>query len=141
MPTNSANSNPKPGARRISGFTNISVRRRRKAASPLADLEPLYQAVAHGCLAALQQEACDKVYLDRILRGTGNDGFYSTKKLSAFGSNLGAGRCFFETPWSRVSPALTEDYQASLLNDAAFNLRALGRLRPNPSNRCGRRWK
>ena len=30
------------------------------------------------------------------------------RKLGAFGSDLGAVACFFETPWSRVSPALTE---------------------------------
>ena len=57
----------------------------------------------------------------------GNE-FYSTKKLGAFGSDLGAVACFFETPWSRVSPALTEADQAWLLNEAAFRLRALGRL-------------
>ena len=34
----------------------------------LEDLQPLYQAVAHGCQAGLQQEACDKVYRDRIQR-------------------------------------------------------------------------
>ena len=28
----------------------------------LEDLQPLYQAVAHGCQAGLQQEACDKVF-------------------------------------------------------------------------------
>jgi hypothetical protein len=91
----------------------------------LEDLQPLYQAVAHGCLAGLQQEACDKVYRDRILR---RDKFYSTKKLGAFGSDLGAVACFFETPWSRVSPALTEADQAWLLSEAGFRLRALGRL-------------
>jgi tetratricopeptide (TPR) repeat protein len=36
--------------------------------------------------------------------------------------------CFFDAPWSSVSPALTEVYQAWLLNQAAFRLRALGRL-------------
>jgi tetratricopeptide (TPR) repeat protein len=36
--------------------------------------------------------------------------------------------CFFETSWSRVSPELTEDHQAWLLNEAAFTLRGLGRL-------------
>ena len=41
---------------------------------------------------------------------------------------MGAVACFFETPWSRVSPALTEADQAWLLNEAAFRLRALGRL-------------
>jgi hypothetical protein len=91
----------------------------------LEDLQPLYQAVAHGCQAGLQQEACDKVYRDRILRGKEA---YSTKKLGAFGSDLGAVACFFETPWSRVSPVLIEPAQAWLLNQAAFRLRALGRL-------------
>ena len=91
----------------------------------IEDLQPLYQAVAHGCQAGLQQEACDKVYRDRIQRGREA---YSAKKLGAFGSDLGAVACFFETPWSRVSPALTEAAQAWLLNEAATRLNALGRL-------------
>ncbi len=91
----------------------------------LEDLQPLYQAVAHGCQAGMQQEACDKVYFARIRRGNES---YSAKKLGAFGSDLGAIACFFETPWSRVSPLLTEPAQAWLLNEAAFSLRALGRL-------------
>ena len=75
------------------------------------DLQPLYQAVAHGCQAGLQQEACEKVYWDRIGRGREA---YAVKKLGAFGSDLGAVACFFETPWSRVSPALMEAAQAWL---------------------------
>ena len=66
-----------------------------------------------------------KVYIARIRRG---NEYYSTSKLGAFGSDLGAVACFFEQPWSRVSPALTEADQAWLLNEAAFRLRALGRL-------------
>ena len=96
-----------------------------KPDATLEDLQPLYQAVAHGCQAGLQQEVRAKVYRDRILRGKEA---YSTKKLGAFGSNLGAVACFFEIPWSSVSPALTEADQAWLLNEAAFTLRALGRL-------------
>lgn len=96
-----------------------------KPAATLEDLQPLYQAVAHGCHAEMQQEACDNVYYARILRG---GEAYSTKRLGASGADLGAIACFFETPWSRVSPMLTEDDQAWLLNEAAFRLRALGRL-------------
>ncbi len=88
-------------------------------------LQPLYQAVAHGCQAGLQQEACDKVYFARILRG--ND-HYTWKKLGSFGSDLGAITCFFDSPWSRVSPALTESDQAWLLGQSPLYLRALGRL-------------
>jgi tetratricopeptide (TPR) repeat protein len=91
----------------------------------LEDLQPLYQAVAHGCQAGLQQGACDKVYRDRIQRG---QEFYGWMKLGAFGSDLGAIACFFETPWSCVSPALGDVWQAWLLNEAAIRLRGLGRL-------------
>lgn len=91
----------------------------------LEDLQPLYQAVVHGCLAGLVQRACGEVYYARICR---KDEAYSTKKLGAFSSDLGAIACFFEQPWQCVSPSLTEDAQAWLLNQAAFSLRALGRL-------------
>src|SRR6185503_1659931 len=59
----------------------------------LEDLQPLYQAVAHGCQAGLQQEACDKVFFARIHR---SQEAYSAKKLGAMGSDLGATACFFE---------------------------------------------
>ena len=94
----------------------------------LDGLAPLYEAVIHGCLAGRQQEAREKVYLDRILRGTDNDGFYSMKKLGGFGADLAAVSAFFDEPWSRVSPNLTTTDQAWLLNQAAGCLRALGRL-------------
>ena len=91
----------------------------------LDEIQPLYQAVAHGCLAGMQQEVCDKVYQDRIQRGRE---IYSVRKLGAHGSDLGAIACFFETPWRRVSFSLIEADQAWLLNQAASCLRALGRL-------------
>ncbi|PNE12195.1 MAG: hypothetical protein CR217_04415 [Beijerinckiaceae bacterium] len=97
----------------------------KKPQPTLEDLQPLYQAVSHGCQAGMQEEACAGVYRDRIRRG--NEA-YSTKKLGAFGSDLGAVACFFEQLWSRVSPALTEAVQSWLLGQAAFSLRALGRL-------------
>ena len=95
----------------------------------LEGLQPLYQAVGHGCLAGRYEEARAEVYRDRILRGTGSDGFYSSKKLGALGADLGAVACFFEAPWRRVSQSLSEADQAWLLHQAAFRLRALGRLR------------
>ncbi len=91
----------------------------------LEGLQPLYQAVAHGCHAGRQQEACDGIYLDRISRGAEA---FVVKKLGAFGADLGAVACFFDPPWGRVSPALSEAAQAWLLSAAAFRLRALGRL-------------
>lgn len=94
----------------------------------LDDLQPLYQAVAHGCQAGLEQEVCVKVYRDRILRGTGINGFYSKRKLGAFSTDLGAIVCFFDQPWSQLKPDITEDDRAWLLNEAATSLYALGRL-------------
>jgi tetratricopeptide (TPR) repeat protein len=90
----------------------------------LEDLQPLYQAVAHGCQAGMQQEALE-VFDNRINRGSQA---YGAKSLGAHGSNLGAIACFFEQPWSRVSTALTEADQGWLQNAAAYILRALGRL-------------
>ena len=94
----------------------------------LAGLQPLYQAVVHGCLAGRQQEAREKVYAGRIQRGTGDDGFYSWKKLGAIGADLGAVAAFFDQPWGRLSPNLSQNEQGWLLNEAALRLRALGRL-------------
>lgn len=94
-------------------------------------LAPLYEAVTHGCLAGRHQEALYEVYIDRILRIGGSDGFYSTFKLGAIGPDLAAVAAFFERssePWSRLSPNLSERDQSWLLNEAACRLRALGRL-------------
>ncbi|MFN0205217.1 MAG: DUF4062 domain-containing protein [Planctomycetota bacterium] len=91
----------------------------------LEDLQPLYQAVVHGCQAGLQREARAEVYNARIARG---GEAFAVKKLGAFGSDLGAVACFFEIPWSQVSRALVELERAAMLNHAAFRLRAMGRL-------------
>lgn len=90
----------------------------------LDGLQPLYQAVAHGCHAGRHQEVCESVYWSRILRGQA----YTIKQLGAFGADLGAVACFFDHPWTTVSPLLTAQAQAWLLSEAAFRLRALGRL-------------
>src|ERR1035437_3497827 len=80
-------------------YEHLCARTKDKPQPTLEDLQPLYQAVAHGCQAGLQEKARAKVYRDRIKRGQEN---YSSQKLGAFGSDLGAIACFFETPWSRV---------------------------------------
>jgi hypothetical protein len=90
----------------------------------LEDLQPLYQAVVHGCYAGLQQDACENIYQKRIQRLRQH---YSYYKLGAHGSVLGAIGCFFETPWTRVSFRIDQSYQAWLLNEAAYCLGALGR--------------
>ncbi|MGH9849619.1 MAG: hypothetical protein ACREBD_07140, partial [Blastocatellia bacterium] len=106
-------------------YEHLCATTKDKPDATLEDLQPLYQAVAHGCQAGLQQEAHDDVHLRRIRRGNEN---YANNKLGAFGTDLGALACFFEQPWSVPSPKLREHDQAVLLNNAAFRLRALGRL-------------
>jgi hypothetical protein len=93
--------------------------------STLMSLQPLYQAVAHGCLAGLHEQVCDEVYFTRIQR---EDDFYPTKQLGAFAADLGAAACFFEIPWNVPSPNLKPSDQMWLLNQAALRLRAVGRL-------------
>jgi len=91
----------------------------------LEGLQPLYQAVVHGCQAGRHEEARAGVYRDRILRGAEH---YTWHKLGTFGAEVAAIACFFEPPWSRVLEVLSEAAQAWLLNEAGFCLRALGRL-------------
>ena len=91
----------------------------------LEELQPLYQAVAHGCQAGMTEETRSMIYRDRLQR---DREAYSTKKLGALGSDLGALACFFKQPWSEFLPGIAEAGQAWLLNEAAFRLRALGRL-------------
>jgi tetratricopeptide (TPR) repeat protein len=88
-------------------------------------LQPLYEAIAHGCQAGEVEEALIGVYWNRISRGFD---FFSTVRLGGVASDLQALRNFFETPWSRPNRAISEHDQASLLSWVGFRLWALGRL-------------
>nr|VFK63418.1 MAG: hypothetical protein BECKUNK1418G_GA0071005_103313 [Candidatus Kentron sp. UNK]VFK71654.1 MAG: hypothetical protein BECKUNK1418H_GA0071006_107610 [Candidatus Kentron sp. UNK] len=101
----------------------------------LEGLRPLYEAVHHGTRAArngkaLYRETFENVYIRRILRGTKEEegGFYSVKKLGVFDADLKALIGFFQGDWGKPVPDLSAPDQAFLLNEAATNLRALGRL-------------
>nr|VFJ89019.1 MAG: AAA ATPase domain-containing protein [Candidatus Kentron sp. LFY] len=95
----------------------------------LEGLQPLYQAVAHGCHAGLQQRVLDEVFRDRILRGTDqSDGYYSIRKLGAMAEDLGAVACFFQEPWHRLLQNLSRPDQAWLFNQAAQLLGNFGRV-------------
>ena len=87
-------------------------------------LQPLYQAVVHGCRAGRVREARDEVFWRRIRRG---DKAYSLHNLGLFGSELTALSAFFSGSWEAPSTELPEPHRAWLLNAAGFGLRALGR--------------
>ncbi len=91
----------------------------------LEDLQPLYQAIVHGCQAGLHDVVCT-FYRDRIRR---REAHYSLITLNAYGSDLGAIANFFETPWKQLSAKVVDPAARSwLFTEAAYCLRALGRL-------------
>ncbi|HXO68491.1 MAG TPA: hypothetical protein VN838_05970, partial [Bradyrhizobium sp.] len=96
----------------------------------LEELGPLFQAIVHGCRAGRHEEALHTIYLDRICRrhSDGNLEFYASKKLGAVGSDLAAMSSFFETPYTQPVFNLKSAARAWVLGQAAFRLRALGRL-------------
>jgi hypothetical protein len=102
----------------------------RDSAKPLPDtlpeMAPLFQAMHHGCQAGRHEEALNEVYWKRVLRDTEA---YSTTKLGAFSAEMAALANLFDSSWSNPVATLTEVNQALIMNEAAYNLRALGRLR------------
>lgn len=91
----------------------------------IQEMAPLYAAVLHGCQAGKYQEAFFEVYWKRIQRG--NESF-NTKKLGALGAELAVLSGFFNPPWRKPVDGLREDYKGFILNEAGYDLRALGRL-------------
>ncbi|MGB2804671.1 MAG: toll/interleukin-1 receptor domain-containing protein, partial [Candidatus Zixiibacteriota bacterium] len=91
----------------------------------LEEMEPLFAAVMHGCLAGKHQEALDDVYWKRIRR---QQQAYTVHKLGAFGADLSCLSSFFETLWDKPASGLTEADKVVILSWAGFRLRAVGRL-------------
>ncbi|MCX6872670.1 MAG: HNH endonuclease [Verrucomicrobia bacterium] len=90
----------------------------------LEDLQPLFQAVAHGCQAG-QYERAWGVYWDRIIQ----------KKVSFHGRAVGASpaflsclAAFYDRAWDQPTPSLPNWLQASLLRETGHFLFVLGRL-------------
>ena len=97
----------------------------------LADLAPLYQAIAHGCCAGRYQEALDEVYRKRICR-RGSDGrliFHSKSRLGALASDLAAISYFFEKPYVSVVASLNPEDQSWVFGEAGSGLSSQMRLR------------
>ncbi len=91
----------------------------------LQDLQPLYRAVVHGCLAGEYKNTLYDVYNERIQRKKG----YSVRELGAYSQNLTALTAFFPQGWNQpVQQGLSEGDQAWLLAVASFCLMSLGRL-------------
>lgn len=93
-------------------------------------LEPLFQAIPHGCKAGRQEETLSDVYKNRICR-RGSDGdlaFHAQNRLGAIGPGLAAIAWFFDSPFETPHLGLTEADRSWVLNHAAYHLGTLGRL-------------
>ncbi|MEM9548305.1 MAG: TIR domain-containing protein [Bacteroidota bacterium] len=101
----------------------------------LEEMEPLFAAVRHGCLAGRYQEAMKDVYYDRIRR---KNKHYILNNLGAFGTDFACLSAFFESPWEKPIAGFSDTNKAVLLSWAGFALRALGRLSEavRPMNTC-----
>jgi tetratricopeptide (TPR) repeat protein len=103
-------------------LTNVTPDR---ASPTLEDLQPLYQAVNHGCQAGRHEEARLKVFWQRILRGNEH---YSWRQLGAVTEDLSALGSFFDRAWDQPAQALPAYSKALVLGQSALCLFTAGRL-------------
>ncbi len=91
-----------------------------------ADVEPLLQAVTHGCRAGRHQDTFNDPWWSRI-RQTEEKQFI-VLELGAYSADLVALANFFDHCWDRPVAALDDLSKARAWTEAAFDLRGLGRL-------------
>ena len=92
----------------------------------LQEMEPLFAAVTHGCLAGKHQATLDDVYYSRIGRKSEH---FTSVHLGALGAEVSCLASFFERLWDKPSSRLTkEGAKAIVLNMTGFSLFAVGRL-------------
>lgn len=94
--------------------------------STFEGLQPLYQAVAHGCLAAEYQDALDDVYENRIQRGVEH---FARNRFGSFPSDFAALANFLQPQTFEPVHDLTNRGKSEVLIHAGFYLRVLGRIK------------
>jgi tetratricopeptide (TPR) repeat protein len=92
--------------------------------STFVDLEPLYDAVAHGCAAGREEFALGDTYRRRMLHG---QRYFSTFVLGKFADDLAILPCFFDEPWEKPAIGLNPEARAFVLNQAGYYLSTQGR--------------
>lgn len=92
----------------------------------LTAMQPLFQAIRHGCRAERRRDALRSVFMRRIRHG---DNHYSFNVLGAVAADLAALWEFFDGDWTRPHPDFAGDGDCLLLNEAGHGLLALGRTR------------
>jgi hypothetical protein len=97
----------------------------------LAQLLPLYRAVAHGCRAGEHKDAFWKVYWARIVRpdpATEEGQFFILRRFGCFEEELRVMAHFFLQPWDRAVPDLDVRAQGLARGIVGFCLRSTGKL-------------
>jgi tetratricopeptide (TPR) repeat protein len=98
---------------------------KKESPDTLEEMEPLFAAVRHGCLAGKHQETLVDVFYIRISRfGEA----YSVLRLDVFSAHLSCLSNFFERLWDRPVSGLTDHYKILVLLWAGNVLHAMGRL-------------
>lgn len=87
----------------------------------LDEIQSLYQAVTHGCMAGRYHEAY-VVYSKRILQG-------SHHKYEHYSLNLSVLKYFFLTAWNQPHNDLSPTEQAALLGSVSFLLMSTGQIK------------
>ena len=113
-------------------FVRLLADLRTLLAEGLDGLQPLYEAVAHGCQAGRHPEALNSVYTVRVARwdpDSGGDGWhYSARGLGAWSATLVCLSGFFRKPWTELFDNLSVRQREFLLQQAGWLLRSAGRL-------------
>ncbi len=95
----------------------------------LASLQPLYQAIAHGCKAGRYEDALYKVYFGRIAKMTEGESFaYSAHALGGLSTDVAILAQFFEKPFDRPKRGLSQNAKMNLMSNVASFLGQLGRI-------------
>jgi len=92
----------------------------------LQDMQPLFDAIRHGCLAGEIQPTFHQLYWSRVSR-KGDD--YAVRTLGAVGPMITILANFFDQPWKQPSARLETGSRRILINRTANLLTASGRLR------------
>ena len=110
-------------------FEVLPKRQSKHHPDTMSEMEPLIDAVLHGCRADLAQRALDEVFHTRIGRmDTGQTTFYLSADLGASETNLQLLRAFFPDGDFSAEPRVSrEGSKAYLISAAALMLMTTGR--------------
>jgi tetratricopeptide (TPR) repeat protein len=91
----------------------------------LEEMELLFRAVMHGCIAGFHQLVLDSIFLERIRRGTEA---FDIRMLGALSSDLALLRCYFVDMWGKPVENLSKELIPYLFSWTGLCFRGLGQF-------------